>query len=94
MVLPTQGGLDQLKYRTKAAKEFVSEIENTHPQYKEDQTIDTMLRKLKYAIQVASNIIKELEETVQNTNEDLEITSKEKISQELLPNARKTETHD
>ena len=70
MVLPTQGGLDQLKYRTKAAKEFVSEIEDTHPQYKEDQTIDTMLRKLKYAIQVASKKINELGEIVKDTNEN------------------------
>ena len=61
MVLPTQGGLDQLKYRTKAAREFVLEINDTQPQYKKYQTIDTMVRKLEYAIQVASKTIKELE---------------------------------
>ena len=91
MVLPIQGGVDQLKYRTKEAQEFVSIIDNTYPQYQKDQTISTMLRKLKHAIQVACNKIKELEETIQNNNHNLKFQKEKKGSQDSSPSATNSE---
>ena len=91
MVLPTQGGLDQLKYRTKEAQEFVSVIDNTYPQYEEDQTIGTMLRKIKHAIRVAGDKIEAVEETIRRTNQRLRLANKNRRPQNSLPNATNPE---
>ena len=58
----TQDGVDQLLYRTVAARKLIIEINDRYSHYKKDQNISTMLKKLKYAIKTTIKKVEVIQE--------------------------------
>ena len=54
MIQHTQDGVDQLLYRTEAARKLIIGINDRYLHYKKDQSISTMFKKLEYAMKITT----------------------------------------